>query len=154
MKAFKIHNSIVEDYKSYLNSFTLIKDKKIREKVDEAFKKGTFLPEALIQFNPSFKIGSSLNDLQNEGVVHSDLQKIFGSYRLYHHQVEAIRKGVNGESFVVTSGTGSGKSLTFLATIFNKILKEGIKAGTKAIIVYPMNALINSQEEEIKKYKI
>src|SRR5690606_33833380 len=55
---------------------------------------------------------------------------------------------------VVTSGTGSGKSLTFLATVFNHLFNLGPdkKKGVKAILVYPMNALINSQEEEIKKY--
>ncbi|NVN97049.1 DEAD/DEAH box helicase, partial [Candidatus Nomurabacteria bacterium] len=154
MQAFKIHNSIVEDYKNYLNSFTLIKNERIREKVDEAFVKGVFLPEALIQFNPSFKSGESLSDLVEEKLIHQDLRNIFGSYSLYQHQVSAIRKGVKGESFVVTSGTGSGKSLIFLATIFNSILSNGTADGIKAIIVYPMNALINSQEEEIKKYEI
>jgi superfamily II DNA or RNA helicase len=154
MHAFKTRDLIVEDYKNYLNSFTLIKNIRIREKVDEAFKTGKFLPEPLIQFNPSFKLGESLDDLESENLIDPRLKIIFGTYNLYHHQVEAIRKGVNNESFVVTSGTGSGKSLTYLATIFNNILKSGEKKGTKAILVYPMNALINSQEEEIKKYEI
>lgn len=154
MQAFQTHKLIVEDYKNYLKSFTFIKNKQIRDEVDEAFKSGKFLPEPLIQFNPSFKLGESLDDLEKEGLIHSDLKLIFGNYNLYYHQVKAIRKGVNNESFVVTSGTGSGKSLTYLATIFNRILKAGEKKGTVAIIVYPMNALINSQEEEIKKYEI
>ena len=154
MQAFKIHQSVVEDYKNYLNSFTLIKDKRIKEKVEEAFKGSFFLPDALIQFNPSYKTDLTLDELEKERFIEPELNKIFGNYRLYHHQVEAIRKGVNGESFVVTSGTGSGKSLTFLATIFNSILKDGPSSGVKAFLVYPMNALINSQEEEIKKYEI
>lgn len=154
MKAFQIHNSIIQDYKDYLNSFIQIKDERIKKKVEDAFQEGIFLPEPLIQFNPSFQISQSLKDLQKEGLVDSNLERIFGSYNLYHHQTEAIRKGAKGNSFVVTSGTGSGKSLTFLATIFNRILKSGDTKGVKAIIVYPMNALINSQEEEIKKYEI
>ncbi|HNW74278.1 MAG TPA: DEAD/DEAH box helicase [Bacteroidales bacterium] len=154
MQAFKVHQAVVEDYKNYLNSFTLIKDRRIKEKVEEAFKGSFFLPDALIQFNPSYKTDLTLDELEEERLIEPDLKKIFGNYRLYHHQVEAIRKGVNGESFVVTSGTGSGKSLTFLATIFNSILKKGPSAGVKAFLVYPMNALINSQEEEIKKYEI
>jgi ATP-dependent helicase YprA (DUF1998 family) len=153
MQAFQIHKSIVEDYKSYLQSFTFIRDSRIKVRVDEAFAKGTFLPEALIQFNPSFKTEETLIDLEKEG-IHSDLKKIFGNYSLYKHQIEAIRKGVKGESFIVTSGTGSGKSLTFLASIFNRIISDGEGPGVKAILVYPMNALINSQEEEIKKYEI
>jgi hypothetical protein len=42
-----------------------------------------------------------------------------------------------------------------MATIFNHILNMAVKPkGIKAVIVYPMNALINSQEEEIKKYEL
>ncbi len=153
MKAFQIHKSVVEDYKSYLQSFTRIKDKRIKEKVEDAFKSGKFLPDPLIQFNPSYEMGESLEELSKKGLAHSDLKKIFGAYNLHAHQAEALVKGTKPENFIVTSGTGSGKSLTYLATIFNRILQTD-NLGTKAIIVYPMNALINSQEEEIKKYEI
>jgi len=34
------------------------------------------------------------------------------SWEIYKHQAEAIKKGNDGKGFVVTSGTGSGKSLT------------------------------------------
>jgi superfamily II DNA/RNA helicase len=153
MKAFQIHKSVVEDYKSYLQSFTRIKDSRIKQQVEDAFKTGKFLPDPLIQFNPSYEVGESLEELSSTGQAHVNLKKIFGSYNLYAHQVEAIKKGNNLENFVVTSGTGSGKSLTYLASIFNRILRTDNR-GTKAIIVYPMNALINSQEEEIKKYEI
>lgn len=154
MKAFDIHSSVVEDYKHYLRSFAKIKDERIRESVDKAFTEGKFLPEALIQFNPSYEKGHTLQELEKEGAIHADLKRIFGGYRLHKHQEEALRKGAAQQSFIVTSGTGSGKSLTFLSTIFNRILNDGPSLGVKAIIVYPMNALINSQEEEIKKFEI
>lgn len=154
MQAFKIHKTVVDEYKNYLNSFILIKDKRIKQKVEEEFKGNAFLPEGLIQFNPSYKSDLTLHELERDNELEPDLKKIFGDYRLYQHQVEAIKKGIGGESFVVTSGTGSGKSLTFLATIVNDILKDGAKPGITAFLVYPMNALINSQEEEIKKYEI
>ena len=154
MQAFKIHEQIVGDYKNYLKSFTLIKDERIKKEVNLAFSAGKFLPDPLIQFNPSYLLGESLDDLITGKIIHPDLKRIFGNYNLYAHQVEAIKKGVNGQNFVVTSGTGSGKSLTYLASIFNSILNKPNKQGIKAIIVYPMNALINSQEEEIKKYEI
>lgn len=153
MKAFDLHNSIVDDYKSYLQSFTNIKDERLKAEVDTAFKQGIFLPEPLVQFNPSFQTGESIQQLIREGVFHPDIERIFGTFNLYKHQVEAIKKGAKENSFVVTSGTGSGKSLTYLASIFNYILKAEKKKGVKAILVYPMNALINSQEEEIKKYE-
>ncbi len=75
--------------------------------------------------------------------------------RLFKHQQEALSKAASGESYVVTTGTGSGKSLAFFIPIINRILAE--KAGnpekrTRAIIIYPMNALANSQLEEIHKF--
>ena len=152
MNIFPIHSGIIEDYKSYIKSFLLIKDKKIRKTVDENLEEGRLWPEPLIQFNPTFEKGTSVSDLANKGIVDKRLNDVFKGYDLYKHQVEAIQQGTAGKSFIVTSGTGSGKSLTFLATIFSDLLKNTYPEGIKAILVYPMNALINSQEEEIKKY--
>ncbi len=154
MQAFEVHKRIVKDYKDYLKSFNIIKDQRINKVVDEAFKKDEYIPEPLIQFNPSFRKAASLESLVNEGVLHSELNRVFKGFQLYTHQEQAIRKGASGKSFIVTSGTGSGKSLTFLGTIFNHLFRNPGEKGVKAILVYPMNALINSQEEEIKKYAL
>lgn len=53
----------------------------------------------------------------------------------------------------MTSGTGSGKSLAYLIPIFDAVLKTN-PTGPKvrAIIVYPMNALVNSQFAALSKY--
>lgn len=153
MDAFLTHRQILDTYKSYIKSFLSIQDERIKVAVEDAFEKEGFIPEPLIQFNPSFAKGESLSKLVNEGLIHSDLPKIFGSYNLYKHQVDAIKVGLSKKGFIVTSGTGSGKSLTYLATIFNNLLSNKKKKGIKAILVYPMNALINSQEEEIRKYE-
>lgn len=153
MNIFSLHGNIIADYSSYIKSFLNIKDERISKVVEEDLNKGSLWPEPLIQFNPTFEKGVSIDDLVKSGTVHDGLNNIFKGYSLYRHQVEAIKKGVNGQSFIVTSGTGSGKSLTFLATIFDHLLRlKDRKKGIKAILVYPMNALINSQEEEIKKF--
>ena len=69
------------------NSFTNIRDSRIHEKMQEAFEKGTFLPEPLLQFNPSFELGESLQELEGKGLVHGDLKKIFVSGDgLFHAQ--------------------------------------------------------------------
>lgn len=152
MQAFKIHEQIIADYKDYLKSFNIIRDERIRKVVDGAFKNDEYIPEPLIQFNPSFKRAADFKSLIGEGIIHPDIEKTFGSFKLFVHQEEAIRLGAAGKSFVVTSGTGSGKSLTFLGTIFNHILRGNNPSGVKAVLVYPMNALINSQVEEINKF--
>jgi ATP-dependent helicase YprA (DUF1998 family) len=110
-------------------------------------------PEPLLQFNPSFEMYGSLEKLAQAGDIHSDIRDIFKGYSLYKHQVEAIRLGTSGKDFIVTSGTGSGKSLTYIGSIFHYLLSNPHAKGVTAIVVYPMNALINSQFEEFTRYK-
>ncbi|MEL7148351.1 MAG: DEAD/DEAH box helicase, partial [Bacteroidota bacterium] len=153
MDAFLTHQQVLADYKDYLKSFIQIKDEEILQKVEEAFDGENFIPEPLLQFNPTVERGESLSDLVAQGKVHQELPRIFGEYNLYRHQVEALKIGIDHKGFIVTSGTGSGKSLTYLATVFNYLLQLPAQpSGIKAILVYPMNALINSQLGEIEKF--
>jgi superfamily II DNA/RNA helicase/very-short-patch-repair endonuclease len=148
---FHLHNEILNSYKLYIDSFINIADERILHTVKRDFDSGNLYPEPLIQFNPSFESGGSVEDLVNKGILSKEFNNIFydaenKSWEIYKHQTEAIIKGNEGRGFVVTSGTGSGKSLTYISTIFNHLFKNTGKPGIKAIIVYPLNALINSQE--------
>lgn len=153
MKAFDLHNNVINNYKNYILSFLSVKDKRIEERIKKAIRENDFIPEPLIQFNPSYKEIPDLASFITEEHLNPKLEKIIGPWKLFRHQAEAIRLGTKKQGFIVTSGTGSGKSLTYWATIFNYILNQKVKtSGVKAIIVYPMNALINSQEVEFQKY--
>lgn len=155
MDIFKIHDNIVEEYKKFLQSFIKVKNEEIRTKIDNALNSGKILPEPLIQFNPSYEKSDSLDKIVDKYQLHKDLTKIFKGYNLFKHQVEALSLGSQFRDFILTSGTGSGKSLAFISTVFNYLLQlKNKKSGIKAIIVYPMNALINSQFEELSKYEI
>lgn len=155
MNILSLYDRLKTSYKDYLGSFVSIKDERISEIVNESIHDETMWPDALVQFNPCFEQGLGVKDLIERGLpIHQDLSLFFGQ-PFYKHQQEAIELGCQGKEFIVTSGTGSGKSRTFMATIFNYILlnKESCKEKTIAIIVYPMNALINSQFEELDRYK-
>ncbi len=149
---FDIHRNIMKDYRDYIESFLNIENKEIASFVTEKFNEGSFWKKPLIQFNPSFEIIGEINKSELASQVNPTLHKII-NFPLYRHQIEAIKLGINKKDFVVTSGTGSGKSITYLASIFNYILNNRQDGVINAVIVYPMNALINSQEEEINKYK-
>ena len=153
MNIFYTHFRIVSDYATYIRSFLKIADPQIREVVEDELNKGKLWPEPLLQFNPSFEMSNSLDDLVRAGTLHPDIRDIFKGYRLYRHQVEAIKLGTAGKDFVVTSGTGSGKSLTYIGSIFHHLLSHPGAKGVTAVVVYPMNALINSQSEEFTRYK-
>ena len=156
MDVFNLHKQIVDDYRSYIASFINISDDEIREQVEVALSDGRLWPEPLLQFNPAFK---TVTDISQLDWLADELKDVFWDtrsgepYRLYQHQREALRLGAEGRGFVVTSGTGSGKSLTFIGSVFNSLFRDKtIGTGVQAVLVYPMNALINSQVEELDKY--
>lgn len=151
MDVLALHKRAVDRYQSYIRSFIDIRDDDIRKEVTAQLDSGKLWPEPLIQFNPAYKPGESVEALVQEGVLHPELAHVFAGYQLYWHQEQALRLGSKRKSFVVTSGTGSGKSLTYLGTVFNGLFSNRHGSGVKALIVYPMNALINSQMEELKK---
>src|SRR5690554_2955997 len=154
MNVFNLHKSIITDYSQYISSFLDISDERIRKSVEDYFKSQKLWPEALIQFNPSFEIAGDIDKVVSEGLLNENLKYVFKEYKLYRHQVEALQLGVDGKHFIVTSGTGSGKSLAYIGTILDHLFKlKEKKKGIKALVVYPMNALINSQTLEFEKYK-
>ena len=153
MNVFKTHASIIEDYSSYIRSFISIADPDISQVVDRALNTGKLWPEPLLQFNPSFEMFGGFEELIASKTLHRAIDDIFKGYKLYRHQVEAIRLGTSGKDFIVTSGTGSGKSLTYIGSIFHHLLSNPAAKGVTAVVVYPMNALINSQFEEFSRYK-
>ena len=154
MDIFNFHQNVISEYSDYINSFIDIKDERIRNYVNEQLTSQKLWPEPLIQFNPSYEKSDSIEKLSQQGIVVSELVHIFKNYQLYRHQVEALKLGTADKDFIVTSGTGSGKSLTFMGTIFNHLFKAKESShGVKALIIYPMNALINSQTLELDKWK-
>lgn len=73
------------------------------------------------------------------------LHKSFpGIKRLFVHQEKAIRSILAEEATIISTGTGSGKTETFLIPIIDHCLKSS-QSGVKALIIYPMNALANDQ---------
>lgn len=69
---------------------------------------------------------------------------------LYSHQAKAIRKlSAQNRSIVISSGTGSGKTEGFLIPIINHVLEDN-SPGVRALLVYPLNALVNDQMERLR----
>ena len=162
MNVFQLRDFLIRDYQQYISSFIQIRDKRIREYVDQQLASGLLWPDALVQLNPAFQPGYRIDELVDEGVLHKMCRQIFrrkdeknqtgDSLRLHKHQEDAIRIAQLGNNYVLTTGTGSGKSLAYIIPIVDYILKHGSGKGTKAIIVYPMNALANSQMGELRKF--
>jgi DEAD/DEAH box helicase domain-containing protein len=130
-----------------------------------------------------------------KGIVNSGL---VGDFPLHSHQVEMLKQSLLGNNCIITSGTGSGKTESFLLPLFAQLSKElanweapnskstslnswwrdsgGLsakqlvnssnfslnnevrqrghetrKAGLRALILYPMNALVEDQMSRLRK---
>ena len=57
MDAFLTHEKVISTYRNYLTSFINIADERISTEVTKAFESDGFIPDPLIQFNPSFMKG-------------------------------------------------------------------------------------------------
>ena len=152
MDIFETHGDIVRDYREYIKSFVHIRDTRISQAVETELDSGKLWPEPLIQFNPAFEPVGQIKDVVQQLGLHKGLSAAFRGFSLYKHQVEAISLGKQTKDFVVTSGTGSGKSLTYIGAILNDLLVRNCPGGIQAVIVYPMNALINSQSDALKGF--
>lgn len=162
MDVFKLHQHVVDDYAAYTKSFIRISDERISKTVHQEISEGLLWPEPLLQLNPSFAPGKRIDELVAEGVLHEDCGRIFRikkndndlgrELRLHLHQEQAIRIAAANEPYVLTTGTGSGKSLAYIIPAVDHVLRTGSGTGIKAIVVYPMNALANSQREELDRF--
>ncbi len=77
----------------------------------------------------------------------------------YTHQLEAwkILAQTTPQSLVVASGTGSGKTECFMVPILDRLVRQreenqGRLVGVRALFLYPLNALINSQRERLRAW--
>lgn len=153
---FKFRNEVIQDYRHYIESFLKIRDSKVKDFVDQELEKGQLWTDPLIQLNPSYKKGATVTELVQQEILHPECEKYFSrdgkTFTFHYHQKQAFTTAHRQEPYVVTTGTGSGKSLTYVVPIINDLLYHPEIKGVRAILVYPMNALINSQKEEFDKF--
>ena len=108
MDVFNLRNDVIGDYGAYVRSFLTIKDERIRRLVQEEMDGGFLWPDPLIQLNPSFETGETLQDLIDNSELPSACINIFrdkredgtvgAPFRLHRHQIDGIRAARAGDS--------------------------------------------------------
>lgn len=122
---------------------------------------GVIRQEPYLESTPRYVVGNRFEDL----CISEPVKTLFRSATApdmngktlfvnppYSHQEQALLEAcVHERSLVITTGTGSGKTECFLLPILAKLaeeasLKQSAYANAvRAIILYPMNALVNDQ---------
>jgi len=154
----RISEKVEEHYERYLFSSFPLRDKIFYKSFKEELKKKhPFTKDKFyIKFDHKYKAGKYLSEISD---AHPLLEKSFAplgsEYPLYLHQELVLTKVADGKNLLISTGTGSGKTEAFLLPILNHLLKEIEnntldKPGVRAMILYPLNALVNDQLNRIR----
>jgi Lhr-like helicase len=173
----------------YDTPFRLAEDALVDERRQLLDRKGGVWQEPMLELRPRYvTAGASLtHSLRTAGAgdelaQFAELGLLTGIPSLFTHQAEAFRAAAEGRDVLVTAGTGSGKTETFLLPILADLLAESRswvgppapadpwwrrdngawaaqRAGesaqrptaVRALILYPMNALVEDQLVRMRK---
>lgn len=155
LDVFNLRERVVGEYQDYVESFVNILDPRLDRFVRDTLREGELWPDATLQLNPAYVSGPTLSELANTGAISRETARFFGgNLRLHRHQEEALAVAAKREPYLVSTGTGSGKSLTYLLPLIDHVLRnQPERHSVRAVIVYPMNALINSQIDALERFR-
>jgi ATP-dependent helicase YprA (DUF1998 family) len=150
---------VVEDFLRYQLTTYSFADPSLHRQMRQLLnldqtRRTPLLAGPFISLSRSFRQGPSLRELAEQGVLHPLLAKIADHEHVYGHQETAIRSIVAGQTTLVSTGTGSGKTECFLYPIISKALElrdSGAPEGISAVILYPMNALAEDQLSRLRE---
>lgn len=121
---------------------------------------GALFNGPFLELTPPYKTGRTLEDFIKAGTLSPQIRALPCFQQgmpipldapLYTHQeASIIRLSDQKRSIVVSSGTGSGKTECFLIPILNDLLLDDTP-GVRALLVYPMNALVNDQLDRLRR---
>ncbi|QGM30135.1 DEAD/DEAH box helicase [Bacillus sp. N3536] len=152
--------NIEHSYLTYLQDQFPINDETIRTAFHEQlFKKNTLAKGPYLEVAAPYVEGQTINQLIHEGILNPKMAQLNqnelpANRPLFAHQEKAVRKAKQGHNFIVATGTGSGKTESFMMPILNGLFDElsngVLTPGIRALFIYPMNALANDQMKRLR----
>jgi ATP-dependent helicase YprA (DUF1998 family) len=145
---------LLKQYRAKLQ-FALETNKLTREEIQQILDSMQIDSGIYLSLNPIYE--QSVEPFANFVLQHHLPEKLatlfpnLAEKPLYTHQKHGILSILSGRHTIISTGTGSGKTETFLIPIIAHCL-QSLERGVKAIIVYPMNALAGDQIERIAAY--
>lgn len=142
-QAYEVKQSIIE----YLKATFSFKEKE----VSEAFYDFIEHPKEGIFKGPYVSLKLPFVTYTDEEELPLEIKPSFPPYK---HQFEAFKRlhtqdGHKPEPTLLTTGTGSGKTESFMFPILDYCYKHKKESGIKVIILYPMNALATDQAKRL-----
>src|SRR3972149_10213451 len=158
----KVTQAIKENYTRYLTTAFRLRDPKLQTLFHQEVERFWFTNGPILEATPPFKSGCYLEDLIKGGILNEECKPFLypslpylQKNPLYLHQEKAIKKILSGRNIVIASGTSSGKTECFLLPIYNHLINEHkdgkLGSGVRALLLYPMNALVNDQLRRLRE---
>ena len=157
MQPFVAAEAVRKDYRHYIETSFPVRDSAIKAQVQHLIESEKLLwQELFISLARPFRTGGHLNDLIADGILAPEIsQADWGFDTVFAHQAAAARRiggsAAQGHNTIIATGTGSGKTESFLLPIVDDCLRHADERGVRAIIIYPMNALANDQLERMRR---
>lgn len=159
------HKNLLETFHQYLSAQYHIWDEWLISERDRIFSQvGNTFQEPRLEATPQYDNGKPYSDLAIPEEVKSILRCAASEVGTgipqvaYTHQCRAIENFIAGKDLIVATGTGSGKTESFLMPILSNMVMESSrrpkswsKHGVRAILLYPMNALVNDQMGRLRR---
>src|SRR3989337_2245866 len=99
--------------------------------------------------------GEPLNTLPLHEKTIETINNRLNRRELWKHQTDALRLLLDGKNVIIATGTSSGKTLCYQIPIIDDLIRDP-SPGLRAVIIYPLNALVNDQlvewEQILKDY--
>lgn len=148
MKFKSLYNEIERNVESALLSIWTPGDHPMRDPMRKLFQRENLL--SMPVFQSQFKWKSTPNTLWTNSFDPGFISRIIPSNFIPHrHQAESWDLASKNKSFVVTSGTSSGKTECFMYPVLNHAFTHKNVDGIQAIFLYPLNALMADQKDRL-----
>ncbi|GBC98734.1 DEAD-box ATP-dependent RNA helicase CshA [bacterium HR17] len=145
---FQVAKKLADEYRHLLRTVFRPARQELRDAFDAALNEEGFLVRDIyLQVLPAYERTEPIEGLSQE------VRQWFGQIaeRPYRHQAEAASRILQGQPVILATGTGSGKTEAFLMPIVDWCFRHRGKTGVKAILIYPMNALVNNQRDRLRR---
>ena len=157
-----VHNKLRKELAKYIKSQYLGKSEILMDALgDRLEEEGVLYKKPYIESSPAYVTvpnGIEKSKLDNwEKVFFKQLSDVnLGVFPSpFKHQIQALEAIKEGKDLFVSTGTGSGKTECFMWPLMLKLAKEAKMSpdtwkqrSVRAIIMYPMNALVSDRSEE------
>ena len=77
MDIFRVHQELIDDYKSFTTSAVVPRDPRIKQYVDDELAEGKQWPGPWLSLNPTFAAGGSIDELVADDLLHPECARIF-----------------------------------------------------------------------------